>query len=202
MRTIAMKGAPSSLTARSRAFLVGAALAACALPCKAWAQIQVSFDSNAVVITWGRSNADLEEADAPAGPWRLVTGATSPYRVINMLAPKFYRLAIVRPPDNPRTRDVPPLRAIEAAVADFKAADPDASFSYFNGHVDGFATRPRKALPAYASYVLASVGLPLVTREPIFLGSPLHTDTHPKPARDRDADFDIALPTLPESDTG
>lgn len=186
----------------TRFLLLVGALGACSLPFDARAQIQASRDGSSVVLTWNIPNADLQEADALPGPWRTVTGAVSPYRVPTGQAPKFYQLVITRPPVNPRTQDVPPLRAVEAAVADFKAADPDASFGYFNGHVDGFATRPKGTIPAYAASVLASVGLPLTPRPPRLLDAPLHTETSPKPARDLDANFDIALPTLPESDAG
>jgi hypothetical protein len=168
---------------------------------EARAQLHIYRDSTTVIITWGLANADLQQADAVTGPWETLSGQTSPYRVQVSRAKKFYQLVITRPPANPRTEDVPPLRAVEAAVARFKTDDPDASFTYFNGHVDGFATRPKNTIPSYASNVLVAVGLPLSSREPVLLAAPLHTDTHPKPARDLDADLDIALPTLPESDT-
>ncbi len=197
-----MKQTYPFLSALFRAFLLGALVAALNHPGPAWAQIHVSRDTNALVLTWDFSNAVLEQAAALPGPWHRLTGSLSPHQVSTSEAPRFFRLVFVRPPDNPRTWDVPPLAAIEAAVADFRATDPDASFSYFNGHVDGFATRPKKFIPSYASNLLASVGLPLAPREPLLLGEPLNSDTHPKPARDLDADFDIQLPTLPESDTG
>lgn len=169
---------------------------------EAGAQVRIVRDGGTLVLSWDAPNADLQQADAVDGEWQTLTGQTSPYQVRVMEAKRFYRLVILRPPSNPRTADALPLPAVEEAVARFKTMDPDASFTYFNGHVDGFATRPKGTVPSYASNVLASLGLPLASREPVLLAAPLHTDTHPKPARDLDADLDIALPTLPEAETG
>ena len=161
------------------------------------AEIQINQNSNSVAIAWSFSNAVLHQADEPTGPWVPVTGATSPYLVTGAQGRKFYRLLITGPMDNPRTRDVPPLPAVEAAVADFKRGDPDASFSFFNGHVDNFATRPKNTVPSYAANILASLNLPTATREHILLAAPVFD---PKPSRNLDADPAVALPTLPEAD--
>jgi hypothetical protein len=99
-----------------------------------------------------------------------------------------------------RHRDVPPLGAVLNAVQAYKVTDPDASFSFFNGHVDAFATTAKTTVPDYARAILESHGLSTAPRTPLKLPAPTFSAQTPKPARNLDADFDVALPILHESD--
>ncbi|MBX3300907.1 MAG: hypothetical protein KF693_01700 [Nitrospira sp.] len=104
--------------------------------------------------------------------------------------------------ETPRVRDVPPAAAVAEAVKRFKATDPDASFTFFNGHVDGFATTAKPTIPDYARPLLKVLGLPDTPRTPLKLPAPRFSGAQSKPARDLDIDFDQALPTLPERELG
>ena len=77
-KDIPMKRIHPFLRIPSRSLLLVAVLAAGLLPFGARAQIQISRDSNSVVITWDPANATLQQADASGGPWQPVTGAASP----------------------------------------------------------------------------------------------------------------------------
>jgi hypothetical protein len=165
----------------------------------AHAQIQIRMETNALVITWGAKNADLLEADDVTGPWTPITGASSPYRISRLASKRFYQLQILRQPDGARTQNPAPLPGVQAAVSRFKLSDPDATFSFFNGHVDNFATRPKSKVPGYAVSVLTSLGLSTESKEPVLLASPT---LDPKPAHDQDANLDLALSTVPELDDG
>lgn len=103
--------------------------------------------------------------------------------------------SVQRPADTPRRPATAPSSALAAAVAEFKARDPDASFSFVDGHVDSFATAAKAQVPDYALPVLAALGLP-TTAEPVrrFL-APVRS---PKPARDLDAGT-AALPFVTEA---
>lgn len=176
-----------------------ATLATFVAPDSLRADLWINVESNIVAISWNLANVQLQQANQAVGPWSVVTNATNPHRVVMNPSNQFFRLEVTGPVPGPRTQDVPPLAAVVSAVNQFKLADPHASFTFFNGHVDSFATRPQKTIPSYASNVLASLSLPLTTREPVLLAAPANT---PKPARDLDADLNIALPLLPEAEDG
>lgn len=104
---------------------------------------------------------------------------------------------------------IQPGETLLAAIEEFKQGDPDASFSFFNGHVDSFATRPKNTIPGYALPVLAAMGLPTSTVPPAFFPDPATT---PKAAQNLDSDptrrFPWSLeafnttPVTPETETG
>ncbi|MGH7233082.1 MAG: hypothetical protein ACREJU_17250 [Nitrospiraceae bacterium] len=87
-------------------------------------------------------------------------------------------------------------------VNHFKMRDPDASFTFFNGHVDSFATSAKDTVPDYAMSVLQKLGLSTTSRVPRKLSAPTDSAATPKPAHDLDRDFDVALPILRESELG
>ena len=99
--------------------------------------------------------------------------------------------------ESPRTPDVPPAPAIAGAVAEYKARDPDASFTFVGGHVDGFATSAKPRVPDYALPVLSEVGLPTADRPVTKLLTPMQAPTR---SRDLDAS-DRALPFVSEDAT-
>lgn len=88
-------------------------------------------------------------------------------------------------------RGLPPGPALSAAIDAFKAADPDASFSFFNGHVDSFATRPKATIPDYALAVFASLGISLTTVTPALFPDPATT---PKGVQNLDLDPNLRFP--------
>lgn len=104
--------------------------------------------------------------------------------------------------ETPRVRDVSPRPAVVQAVQSFKATDPDASFTFFNGHVDSFATTAKRSVPDYALPSLRALGLNTDARVPLRLPAPTFSGDTPKLSRDLDAEFDVALPILPESEIG
>ena len=103
-------------------------------------EVLISKVGGDVVIFWLAPNVVLESAKAIDGPWGVVAEARSPYRVDPQGTDQFYRLRVVSAPPNLRDQDPPPLQEVLIAVREFQEADPDASFSFFNGHVDSFAT--------------------------------------------------------------
>lgn len=104
--------------------------------------------------------------------------------------------------ETPRWRDKPPRSDLLRAVEKLKAEDPDASLTFFNGHVDSFATTAKTAVPDYALPVLRDLGLSTEPRTPLKLPAPTFSGEHAKLTRDLDADFDLGLPILPESEIG
>lgn len=69
--------------------------------------------------------------------------------------------------DGPRAASqVQPAPSVRRAVEDYRRRDPDASFSFVNGHVDSFATTAKPQVPDYAVPVLTALGLP-TTSQPI-----------------------------------
>ena len=104
--------------------------------------------------------------------------------------------------DSARDRDLPPLPLLVQAVQTYKASDPDASFTFFNGHVDSFATTAKPTVPDYARPILESLGLSTAPRVPQKLPAPIASAQTAKPARDLDADLDVALPMLRETEQG
>lgn len=95
------------------------------------------------------------------------------------------------PTDSLEFTQPPPLSAVASAVATFKQADPSAHFTYYGGHVDSFATKPKNTVPAYAVPILQSYGLSTAAQTPILLGG---GTTAPKPSQDLDADLTRKLP--------
>lgn len=83
--------------------------------------------------------------------------------------------AFVPPRLNPEMR---------AQVAAYRAADADASFSFYQCHVDGFATTPKASIPDYALPTLRALGLPLDPVSPERIPAP--TDS-PKYVQDLDS---------------
>ncbi len=85
----------------------------------------------------------------------------------------------------------PPSPDLVAAIDKFKAIDPDASFSFFNGHVDNFATRPKPTIPDYAVGVLAGAGISLTAVLPTFFPDPATT---PKLEQNLDINPNLRFP--------
>jgi hypothetical protein len=104
--------------------------------------------------------------------------------------------------ETPRARDEAARPEILAAVERFKAEDPDASFTFFNGHIDSFATSAKTTVPDYALPTLRALNLPTEPRTLHKLAAPTSASTAAKPARDLDRDLDAALPILPEVEPG
>jgi hypothetical protein len=84
---------------------------------------------------------------------------------------------------------IPASPALAQAVKAFQVVDSHATFTWFRGHVDSFATRPRNTIPAYARPVLESAGLSAVPQEP----QKLNTTTEPN----RGAHLDDLTQPLP-----
>jgi len=87
-------------------------------------------------------------------------------------------------PDTPRPAAVAPAPAVASAVAEYKARDPDASFTFAGAHVDSFATTAKTEVPDYALATLRAVGLPTARQNVVKLLTPSQA---PLPARDLDA---------------
>ncbi|MDJ0864683.1 MAG: hypothetical protein QNK03_01150 [Myxococcota bacterium] len=98
-----------------------------------------------------------------------------------------------------RTIEPEPDDSLLEAVKRFEESDPEASFSFFNGAVDSFATAPKPTVPEYALPILEALGLPTRPAIQNRLPRPVHSDDSPKPARDLDGDFTTLLPILPET---
>lgn len=96
--------------------------------------------------------------------------------------------------DSPRATGARPSAKVTTAINEFKARDPDASFTFAGAHVDSFATSAKAQVPDYALSVLAGVGLPTAARPVRKLLSPA---TGALPAIDHDAS-DRALPFITE----
>ena len=82
----------------------------------------------------------------------------------------------------------------------YKASDPDASFTFFNGHVESLPTTAKPTVLDYARPILESLGLSTTPRVPLKLPAPIASAQTAKPARDLDADLDVALPMLRETE--
>jgi hypothetical protein len=96
--------------------------------------------------------------------------------------------------ETPRAAAVPPSPNLASAVADYKARDPDASFTFVGGQVDGFATSAKAQVPDYALTVLSQVGLSVTARPVTKLLTPIQG-----PPRTRNLDTsDRALPFVNE----
>ncbi|MBC8164902.1 MAG: hypothetical protein H7Y20_03395, partial [Bryobacteraceae bacterium] len=88
--------------------------------------------------------------------------------------------------------------SIKQAVETFRAVDPTASFTYFNGHVDSFSAAGKLSIPDYALPTLSELGLSLKARSLRKLDAPLPAGTA-RPARDLDKDPNVGLPYVQES---
>ena len=73
-------------------------------------------------------------------------------------------------------RDPPPDPSLMRAVARMQRLDPHASFTFTDCEVDGFATRPRPTVPAYARKALKAAGLPTEPRPVELLPGPTTAD--------------------------
>ena len=104
--------------------------------------------------------------------------------------------------ETPRWRDEPPRSDLLQAVEKLKSEDPDASVTFFNGHVDSFATTAKPTVPDYALPILRDLGLATEARTPLKLAAPTFSGDQEKSARDLDADLDLGLPILAESEIG
>ncbi len=92
----------------------------------------------------------------------------------------------------------PPSPELAAAIEAFKLEDPDASFSFFNGHVDSFATRPKPTIPDYAQSVLAGMGISLTAVIPDLFPDPAES---PKLAQNLDSNPNLRFPWSVEAFT-
>lgn len=99
--------------------------------------------------------------------------------------------------DTPRTPATQLSPTLQRALAEFRAADPDASFSFVDGHVDSFATSAKAHIPDYALPILRQFGLPETARPVTRLLDPVR---QPKPRRDLDQSSQM-LPFVPEQGT-
>jgi hypothetical protein len=104
--------------------------------------------------------------------------------------------------ETPRAADAAANPKTAEAVRIFQLRDPDASFTFYNGHVDSFATSAKPTVPSYAVSILKELGLSTEAQTPRTLTAPTAASEKQKSARDLDAESDIKLPTLPEEDTG
>ena len=93
--------------------------------------------------------------------------------------------------ESPRFAEPQPAPEILEAVQQYKQLDPKASFSFFNGRVDGFSTRPKPQVPHYAEPVLQQLGLP-TTKQPLRFLPP--TAFGPRPVQNLDTNLDVQLP--------
>lgn len=91
---------------------------------------------------------------------------------------------------------VPPSDALQQAIDAFKQADPDADFTFFNGHVSNFATRPKATIPDYALPILTNLGLGTTPQQPEFLPDPVEVK---KKEQNLDANLSIQFPWAPET---
>jgi hypothetical protein len=89
---------------------------------------------------------------------------------------------------------------VQRSVEAFKAQDPEASFTFFQGHVDSFATSAKATVPDYALATLKELGLSTTSRTPRKLAAPIEA-TKPRPSRDLDAESTMVLPFVPEAET-
>lgn len=99
------------------------------------------------------------------------------------------------PADSPRTSGQPPAAEIKRVVEDYKARDPDASFTFANGQVDSFATTAKTQVPDYALPILTALGLPTATQPVTKLPPPVQG---PQRAGDLDS-IDQTLPFVSEA---
>jgi hypothetical protein len=102
--------------------------------------------------------------------------------------------------DSPRLISTPNAK-VKSAINLFKAQDPQASFTFFAGHTDSFATRAKAQVPDYAIATLKQLGLSTVPRIPRRLAAPVWAQT-PRPGQDLDANLDVALPFVKETAAG
>lgn len=93
---------------------------------------------------------------------------------------------------------IPPDPALEEAIKKFQQEDPDADFSYFNGHVSNFATRPKPTIPDYALPVLEELGLDTTPQIPELLPDPTEEK---KKEQNLDANLSIQFPWADELTT-
>jgi hypothetical protein len=99
--------------------------------------------------------------------------------------------------DGPRRTHYPSAQ-IRRAVEAFRAIDPTATFTYFNGHIDSFSAAGKPSVPDYALTTLGELGLNMKARPLRKLGSPLPAGAT-RPTRDLDKDPTVALPYVLES---
>lgn len=100
---------------------------------------------------------------------------------------------------SPRFEQPDPAPEIQEAVGLFMEEDPSASFSYFNGRVDSYSSRPKPQVPAYAVPVLQQLGLPWSPKPTRFLPPAAFG---PRPSQNLDADLSRQLPFELESGNG
>ncbi|MEL6865891.1 MAG: hypothetical protein AAFP19_15805 [Bacteroidota bacterium] len=103
--------------------------------------------------------------------------------------------------DSPRDRDINPLPEIVDAVKRYQEVDRDASFSYFNGHVDNFATSAKNTIPQYAMATLKKLGLPTKAQKPMKLAKPRSSKQQTKPGNKLDSNLKQKLPYVLETDS-
>ena len=95
-----------------------------------------------------------------------------------------------------RLSGIEPAEELRQAVQRFQAADADATFTWFRGHVDSFSTRPRPTVPPYAGAVLKRFGLPTAARQPVLVP----VTEEPKPALNLEKDHSVPFPYPGEID--
>ena len=91
-----------------------------------------------------------------------------------------------------------PSTDLAAAVDAFMKDDPDATFGFFAGGVDSFATRPKNEIPDYALPVLQKLGLSTSALVPELFPDPTQETKY---TQNLDQDFTVQFPYQLETDT-
>ncbi|SER18713.1 hypothetical protein SAMN04244573_03050 [Azotobacter beijerinckii] len=97
-----------------------------------------------------------------------------------------------------RSQPTQPPEELSTLVEEYRAHDPNASFSFFNGHIDSFSTTPKNTIPEYAVKVLKALKLPTQTAEPLKIREPIFSGTVEKQSHDVEAKPDEQLPYVGE----
>lgn len=97
-----------------------------------------------------------------------------------------------------RSQATQPSEKLSALVEEYRTQDPNASFSFFNGHIDSFSTTPKPTIPEYAVKTLKELGLPAQAAEPLKIQAPIFSGTLEKQSHDVEAKPDEQLPYVGE----
>ncbi|MFD1693637.1 hypothetical protein ACFSHR_25755 [Azotobacter chroococcum] len=97
-----------------------------------------------------------------------------------------------------RSQATQPSEKLSALVEEYRTQDPNASFSFFNGHIDSFSTTPKETIPEYSVKTLKELGLPAQAAEPLKIQAPIFSGTLEKQSHDIEAQPDEQLPYVGE----
>lgn len=98
-----------------------------------------------------------------------------------------------------RSQPTQPPEELSTLMEEYRAQDPNASFSFFNGHIDSFSTTPKNTIPEYAVKVLKALKLPTQTAEPLKIREPIFSGTVEKQSHDVEAKPNEQLPYVGEA---